>query len=59
MITPHPTAALAFHDLRTGGKSSSSFFDRELVGQRVGEWRSEVVYGGALELWDELRERAA
>jgi hypothetical protein len=28
------------------------------VGQRVDEWRSEVVSAEALELWDELKKRA-
>ena len=45
-------AALAFHGLE--GRAESRFFDRDLVGQRVDEWRSQVISGEALELWDEL-----
>ncbi len=49
-------SALAFHGLEAGGVSS--FFERELVGQHLEEWRSEVVHGPALELWDELAARS-
>jgi hypothetical protein len=49
-------SALAFHGLEMGAESS--FFDRELVGQQAGEWRSEIVFCGALELWDELVRRS-
>jgi hypothetical protein len=49
-------SALAFHGLETG--ADSTFFDRELVGQQVAEWRSEVVLADALELWDELARRS-
>ena len=49
-------AALAFHGLE--GRAESSFFDRDLVGHDVEEWRSQVVLGEALELWDELARRA-
>ncbi len=49
-------AALAFHELETG--TESRFFDRELVGQRVDEWRSQIISGEALDLWDELTRRS-
>jgi hypothetical protein len=49
-------AALAFHGLE--GRAESSFFDRDLVAHDVEEWRSQVVLGEALELWDELARRA-
>ena len=49
-------SALAFHGLEAG--ADSSFFDRELVGQHLEEWRSEVLHGPALELWDELAPRS-
>jgi hypothetical protein len=49
-------SALAFHGLDAGGESS--FFDRDLVGHDVDEWRSQVVFGPALELWDELERRS-
>jgi hypothetical protein len=45
-------AALAFHGIEA--QADSRFFDRDLVGQRIDDWRSEVLTGGALELWDEL-----
>jgi hypothetical protein len=45
-------AALAFHGLEAG--TESRFFDRELVGQRVEEWRPQVISSEALGLWDEL-----
>ncbi len=48
-------SALAFHGLEGGAESS--FFERELVGHHVDEWRSEVVFQEALELWDELARR--
>ncbi len=46
----------AFHGLE--GRAESSFFDRDLVAHDVEEWRSQVVLGEALELWDELARRA-
>ncbi|MGH2965464.1 MAG: hypothetical protein ACRDMH_08790 [Solirubrobacterales bacterium] len=49
-------SALAFHGLE--GEAESSFFDRELVGHHVEEWRSQVVSTEALDLWDELARRA-
>jgi hypothetical protein len=49
-------SALAFHGLEAG--ADSSFFDRELVGQHLEEWRSEVLHRPALELWDELAPRS-
>jgi hypothetical protein len=49
-------AALAFHGLEVGAEST--FFDRELVGHDVDEWRPQVVFEPALELWDELARRA-
>ncbi len=49
-------SALAFHGLEAG--TESSFFDRGLVGQQVDEWRSQVVFEGALEVWDELARRS-
>ncbi len=49
-------AALAFHGLEAGAESR--FFDRELVGQRVDEWRSQIISGEALDLWDELARRS-
>ncbi len=49
-------AALAFHDLETG--ADSRFFDRELVGQRVDEWRAQIISAEALVLWDELARRS-
>jgi hypothetical protein len=49
-------AALAFHGLETAGESS--FFDRGLLGHGVDEWRSQVTFEDALELWDELAELA-
>ncbi len=45
-------AALAFHDLEAG--ADSRFFDRELVGQPVDEWRAQIISAEALDLWDEL-----
>jgi hypothetical protein len=48
--------ALAFHQLETDAESR--FFDRELVGQRVDEWRTQIISADALELWDELARRA-
>ncbi len=49
-------SALAFHGLEAAGESS--FFDRGLVGNEVDEWRSQVEFAEALELWDELAELA-
>jgi hypothetical protein len=49
-------AALAFHQLEAGAESR--FFDRDLVGQRVDEWRPEIISAEALELWDELARRS-
>jgi hypothetical protein len=49
-------AALAFHGLES--RAESRFFDRELVGQRLGEWRSQVISSEALDLWDELARRS-
>jgi hypothetical protein len=49
-------AALAFHGLEAA--ADSSFFDRELVGHHLDEWRSQVVHQPALELWDELARRS-
>ncbi|OLE36403.1 MAG: hypothetical protein AUG48_07510 [Actinobacteria bacterium 13_1_20CM_3_68_9] len=49
-------AALAFHDLEAA--TESRFFDRGLVGQRVDEWRGQVVSTEALGLWDELSQRS-
>lgn len=49
-------SALAFHGLEAG--VDSSFFDRELVGQHLEEWRSQVVHEPALKLWDELAARS-
>jgi hypothetical protein len=49
-------SALAFHGLE--GETESSFFDQGLVGHHVEEWRSQVVFTEALELWDELARRA-
>jgi hypothetical protein len=49
-------SALAFHGIAAGG--DSSFFDRGLVGPGVEEWRSQVAYAEAVELWDELAELA-
>jgi hypothetical protein len=49
-------AALTFHGLEASG--NSRFFDRELVGQNVDEWRSQVISSVALDLWDELARRA-
>jgi hypothetical protein len=49
-------AALEAHGLDAGAESS--FFERELVGHHVEEWRSQVAFEGALELWDELASRA-
>jgi hypothetical protein len=45
-------AALAFHDLEPSAESV--FFERELVGQSAGDWRSQVGSTEALELWDTL-----
>jgi hypothetical protein len=49
-------AALAFHQLETA--TESRFFDRELVGQRVDEWRAQIISSEALDLWDELERRS-
>lgn len=49
-------SALALHGLEVGAESS--FFDRGLVGHHVEEWRSEVVFDQALEVWDELERRS-
>jgi hypothetical protein len=49
-------AALAFHQLEAGAESR--FFDRDLVGQRVDEWRPQIISAAALELWDELARRS-
>ena len=49
-------SALAFHGLEA--EAESSFFDRGLVGNEVEEWRSEVEFAEALELWDQLAELA-
>jgi hypothetical protein len=49
-------SALAFHGLEAG--ADSTFFDRDLVGHHVEEWRSQVVDEEALELWDELERRS-
>jgi hypothetical protein len=49
-------AALAFHGLES--EAESRFFDRELVGQDVDEWRSQVISSEALDLWDELARRS-
>jgi hypothetical protein len=49
-------SALAFHGL--DGEAESSFFDRDLVGHHVDEWRQQVVDAEALELWDELARRS-
>ncbi|HEY7150090.1 MAG TPA: hypothetical protein VH391_00235 [Solirubrobacterales bacterium] len=49
-------SALTFHGLE--GEAESSFFDRDLVGHQVDEWRSQVVLADALELWDELARRS-
>jgi hypothetical protein len=49
-------SALAFHGLEARG--STSFFDRQLVGHHVEEWRSQVAHRPALELWDELAARS-
>jgi hypothetical protein len=49
-------AALAFHGLESG--TESGFFDRELVGQDVGEWREQAISAEALELWEELARHA-
>jgi hypothetical protein len=49
-------SALAFHGLEAQGESS--FFDRGLVENAVDEWRSEVEFAEALELWDQLAELA-
>lgn len=50
-------AALAFHDLEPSGESG--FFERELVGPSVGDWRSQVGSTEALELWKTLAALAA
>jgi len=47
-------AALAFHDLEP--KQGSSFFDPELAGDRIDEWRSRVLSSETLELWDALAD---
>jgi hypothetical protein len=47
-------SALAFHGLDSGGESR--FFDRGLVGHEVEEWRSQVEFAEALELWDQLAD---
>jgi hypothetical protein len=49
-------AALAFHGLEAGAESR--FFDRDLVGQRVDEWRPQVISSEALDVWDELAGRS-
>jgi hypothetical protein len=49
-------SALAFHGLEASAQST--FFDRELVGHHVEEWRSQIVFPEALELWDELARRS-
>ena len=49
-------AALAFHDLKPSAESG--FFERELVGQPAGDWRSRTSTE-ALELWDTLAALAA
>jgi hypothetical protein len=49
-------AALTFHDLEAGAESR--FFDRKLVGQRVAEWRKQIISAEALDLWDELAGRS-
>ena len=48
--------ALSFHDLEAA--SESRFFERELVGQHVDDWRSEVTSREALDLWDTLATRS-
>jgi hypothetical protein len=45
-------AALAFHRLEPAGRSG--FFERGLVGERAGDWRSRTTSGEALELWETL-----
>ena len=45
-------AALAFHDLEPWRESG--FFERELVGPSVDDWRSQVGSTEALELWETL-----
>ena len=49
-------AALAFHGLEPSAESG--FFERELVGQGVDDWRSQVGSSEALELWDTLASLA-
>jgi hypothetical protein len=49
-------AALAFHGIEARGESS--FFERELLGQHPEEWRSQVVFAEALDLWEELARRS-
>ncbi len=49
-------AALKAHGLEAG--ADSSFFERELVGAHVEEWRSQVAFQDALPVWEELARRA-
>jgi hypothetical protein len=48
--------ALAFYGLEPSAESG--FFERELVGQGVDDWRSKVGSSEALELWDTLASLA-
>ena len=48
--------ALAFYGLEPSAESG--FFERELVGQGVDDWRSKVGSSQALELWDTLASLA-
>ena len=48
-------SALAFHGREAGGVD---FFDRGWWENEVDEWRSEVEFAEALELWDQLAELA-
>ena len=50
-------AALAFHGLEASAESG--FFERELVDQPAGDWRSQVGSTEALKLWDTLAALAA
>jgi hypothetical protein len=48
--------ALSFHGVEA--VAHSRFFERELVGQHVDDWRSEVTSREALVLWDALTSRS-
>jgi hypothetical protein len=48
--------AIAFHGVEA--VTESRFFERELVGQRVDDWRAQVISREALDLWDELARRS-